>query len=108
MKHNITVDYKAMAQGLYEMFTEEEVAALKFGLLPAVKMAVLRHYLEQKAKALIPDPEALFDKATLDEMECIGLAEEGRRLAKAERKEWVRDTERKICLELYAVAPMLV
>jgi len=108
MKRNIKVDVKNIAAGMYDMFDENEKAALKFGMLPAIKIGILENQLKKKAVDLFPSPEKLFSEVELKEMECIGLREEGAKLAKEERQAWVKDTLRACTLELYHVAPMVV
>lgn len=107
LRDNIKVDCKQIAEGMYEMFDENEKTALKFGMLPAVKMEILKKQLQLKAKELIPSPEKIFTEAELKEMEFMNLRESSRKLAEQERKEWLAETEHNICLALYDVAPMI-
>lgn len=44
----ITVDYDGLARGLLDLFTDEERAVLRFGMLPAVKMEILENQLRGK------------------------------------------------------------
>jgi len=105
----ITVDYDGLAKGLYDLFDDNERAALAFGLLPAVKMEVLKKQLEAKAKALFPEPEELFDPGELAQLaECPPLLEKSREVQAEERKKWTRETEHKVAVALYGVAPMVV
>ena len=94
----ITVDTKAIAQGLFdEMFNENEKACLAFGLLPEAALKPVREYLGELATKFWPDSEVGFDIADAN----------ADRVGK-ERQRFVRDVERQICLDLYGVAPMVV
>lgn len=108
LRDNIHVDCKKIAEGLYDMFDESEQTALKFGLLPEAKLAPLRKCLKDKSELLFPYPEKIFSEQELQEMEFMSLRERSRKLADEERKEWIKETEHKVCLELYHVAPMVV
>jgi len=108
LRDNIHVDSKKIAEGLYDMFDDNEKTALKFGLLPEAKLSPLRKCLKDKSEELFPYPEKIFSEQELREMEFMNLRENARKLADEERKEWTTITEHNVCMELYHVAPMLV
>jgi hypothetical protein len=103
-----TIDHKAIAEGLYEMFDEGEKTVLAFGMLPESKLSILRKQLKLKAKELFRGPEEIFSSEEMEEMSGVGLKVFGQQLADKKREEFVRDAEHEICLALYRVAPMVV
>lgn len=108
--NKIKVDHKAIAAGMYDMFTDEEKACLAFGMLPAVKIEILTKHLYAKFDELNPDPlEVLADELkNLDASALIQMFKDAEPERQQERKDWVRETEHQICLALYHVAPMVV
>lgn len=106
----INVDHKAIAAGMYDMFDSSERACLAFGMLPAPKMEILTKMLGQKWDELNPDPlEVLKEElASLDASALVQMLKDAEPERQKERKDWIRNTEHKICLELYRVAPMVV
>lgn len=50
-----TIDAEAIANGIYEMFSENERACLAFGMLPADKMESLTRMLNEKAETMAKD-----------------------------------------------------
>ena len=44
----IKIDYEKIAEGIVEMFTDEERTVARFGMLPAKKMELLEEQLHQK------------------------------------------------------------
>lgn len=94
----ITINAKAIAEGIYALFDEDERAALAFGMLPAVKMRLLEKMLAEKAETQAKDAcERQF-----------GFRPEGN-VADAEwKKEFVRFCTREVESALYKVAPMVV
>jgi hypothetical protein len=108
--NQMTVNYEAIANGIYEMFDDNEKACLAFGMLPAVKMESLRKHLENKFTELNPNPLEILNAELKDQdRDAVKWLTDGVEDAwKKERKDWTQETEHKICLALYRVAPMVV
>jgi len=106
----ITVDTKAIASGLYEMFDEDERACLAFGLLPADKLGVLRQALANAAPRFWLPTEAVFSAEELSAFAAVGfdVAKGNEERVRDARARWVSQTEHEVCLALYRVAPMVV
>ena len=106
----ITVDTKAIAQGLFEMFDEDEKACLAFGMLPEAKLKPVREHLGELATKFWPDAEAVFSKEELASFLEVGfdIAGPNKDRISGKRKAFVRDVEHQICRDLYGVAPMVV
>ena len=108
--NKMKVDHKAIAAGMYDMFTDEEKDCLAFGMLPAVKMEILTKHLSAKWDEINPDPLEVLaeDLKNLDTSALIQMIKDAEPERLKERKDWVRETEHEICLALYRVAPMVV
>ena len=109
-RNPITVDTKAIAKGLYQMFDENERACLAFGLLPEAKLAPVREHLTTVATRFWPDAEKVFSEEELAGFLETGLdvAALNRDRVQDARKKFVSDVEHQVCLDLYGVAPMVV
>ena len=57
-----TIDADAIAEGLLEMFTDNERVVLRFGMLPAEKMECVKSSLERKFRKHCVDPECKSDE----------------------------------------------
>lgn len=89
--HGINVNVTAIAEGVYEMFDENMVAATAFGMLPAERMDMVERFLGEKVEDLAKD-------------ECIrrfGYCPTAD-VAKADlKRDFVRDAMHQICVAIY-------
>lgn len=59
----VTVNVTKMAEGLLEMFTDEERTVLRFGMLPAGKMEVLQTQLRNRFNELGRHPRDVYPQS---------------------------------------------
>lgn len=59
-----SIDPEAIALGVLDMFSDDELTALRFGMLPAGKMGVLERALESKFRSISTSPTGNSDALT--------------------------------------------
>jgi hypothetical protein len=107
----VTVNVSKMAEGLLEMFTEEERTVLRFGMLPAKKMEILEKNLRQKFEELGRHPRDVWPLSTIAQNE---YSEDDRvSTVNGEIREWnihklVAEAMHEICLGIYAIGDLVV
>lgn len=106
----VVVDTKAIATGLYAMFSADERACVAFGMLPESKFSIVRDHLGKVAERLWPDAEHIFSAHELDSFSKSGfdLRTSNKERVDELRKKFVADVEYAISLNMYKIAPMVV
>lgn len=97
----VQMDIEKIARGLLDLFTEEERDLLRFGLLPATNMEILKKELEDKFRSLgggFAEGDALCAVTTIP----------GRRHIEFSMKRLVDEAMHEIALELYRIGDLVV
>ena len=97
-----TIDADAIAEGLLEMFDENEKVALRFGMLPAQRMEVVRNCLRDR---FLENCRGL---ATEDQYVAFIETETKRRFIEFSMKKLVHEAEHLVCLALYEIGDLVV
>jgi hypothetical protein len=97
----ITIDADAIAEGLLEMFTDEERTVLRFGMLPA-------HHMERLERALRNKFEEY--AAYRDGEECVAMLkdDQDKAFVRFRMDALVREAMRKVTLALYDIGDLVV
>lgn len=107
-----TIDAEAIAEGLFEMFDENERVALRFGMLPAEKMRIIEQALREKflsvSKRTTPEDygslEVKWDGDTYVAVTNIP----GRTFVEFSMKKLVNEATHAVCLALYGIGDLVV
>lgn len=99
----IEVDARAIAEGLLDMFDDEERAILRFGMLPAVKMEILQEQFDAKFRSL-----ASYQLDESGDQFTAVLNPPHPRYVDFSMKALVREAVHAVCLELYAIGDLVV
>jgi len=107
----VTVNVTKMAEGLKEMFDDEELTILRFGMLPAKKMELLEKNLREKFGELGRHPRDVWPKSLIattcyDEDDRVSMVND-------EVREWhlgklVSEAMHEISLGIYAIGDLVV
>ena len=106
----VTINVTKMAEGIYEMFTEQEKNILRFGMLPAEKMHILDTQLREKFEELGKHPTEVWPKSliaeTYDKDDRVSTVND-------EVYEWntqklVSEAAREISLGIYSIGDLVV
>lgn len=95
------IDAEKFAEGLLDLFTEDERVVLRFGMLPAEKMGVVERMLRNK----------FLEKATVKEGDlftCYFDNGEYRTITEFSMKKLIGEAMREISLELYKIGDLVV
>ena len=97
----VTVDVPKLAAGLYEMFDDDMLGVLSFGMLPAPLMGLFSSGLGEKFDEMQAERKAELI-ATIESHPVFAevLADE-LPLLEAHKKKWMRETEHSVCREIY-------
>lgn len=107
----ITINVSAMAQGILDLFTDEERTVLRFGMLPAEKMRVVEQRLREKFDGLGRHPKDVWPESLIAHIEygpaCRVSTVHG------EVREWsidklVSEATHEITMALYAIGDLVV
>jgi len=106
----VTVNVTKMAEGLLNMFTEEERTVLRFGMLPAKKIECLETQLREKFDRLGKHPRDVWPQSLI--AETYG-ADDRVSTVNGKITEWnlrklVSEATYEICLGLYAIGNLVV
>lgn len=88
------VNVRAIAEGIYDMFSVEEVACCAFGMLPHAKIELLERTLTDKAEEIAKDT---FERA-------FGSRPDSNVASEEFRTKFVREASHQICVAIYGVA----
>lgn len=98
----VTIDTEAIALGMLDMFDEDELEVLRFGMLPAEKMEVLERSLREKFETM-----AVQEKG--DMYNSVIWGENGEvRIVGFDMKELVKEAMREVTLALYRHGDLVV
>ena len=107
----VTVNVTKMAEGLFALFTDDEKTVLRFGMLPAKKMACLGKQLREKFGKLGKHPREVWPESMIA-AESYG---EDARLSTVDGEvtEWdmgklVSEATHEITLGIYAIGELVV
>lgn len=107
----VTVNVTQLAEGVFDLFDEEERTVLQFGMLPAKKMEILQNNLREKFDELGKHPREVFGLSVIAHTE-YG---DDDRLSTVNGKttEWnlgrlVSEATREITLGIYAIGNLVV
>lgn len=107
----ITVNVTKMAEGIFDLFDEEERVVLRFGMLPAKKMEILQKNLREKFDKLGKHPADVFSLSTIAREEWD--ADDRLSTVNGETTEWnlrklVSEAMHEITLGIYAIGDLIV
>ena len=95
------VDADAIAEGLIEMFTKQERAALRFGMLPAEKMEVVKTCLKNRFLEKCKTKEG-------DDFFMLHETPEKRKFIEFKMSKLVAEATHLVCLALYKIGDLVV
>lgn len=98
----ITIDPDSIAEGLLEMFDEDERTVLRFGMLPAAKMEALQRILEAKFREDFPN------SGTSDRLVAVMQVPGLPRHHEFSMKKLVAEAVREVSLALYKIGDLVV
>jgi len=107
----VTIDVSAMAQGILDLFTDEERTVLRFGMLPAQKMESLERLLREKFDGLGRHPKDVWPESLIA---TTAYGPDARvSTVHGDTTEWdigklVREATHEITLALYAIGDLVV
>lgn len=99
----ITIDPQAIAAGLRELATDDELVAMRFGLLPAHMMNAMQRSLEEKFRGMASSPEC----AAGDKLWAV-LKEPHERWREFSMAKLVSEAMHEITLAIYSQSEMVV
>lgn len=98
----LTIDADKIAEGLLEMFTDDERVVLRFGMLPAQKMEILQRQMESSFR----------ERFTLDTGDqCTAYVKrdgDTREVVEFSMKRLVSEAVHEVCLALYKIGDLVV
>ena len=90
----ITIDERRIAEGIYDLFTDQDRTVCAFGMLPADKMESLQRMLGEK-----------FEEIAKEQCrKAFGWKPEGNVANQKMKAQFVREVEHAVCVEIYGVA----
>ena len=107
----VKVNVTKMAEGLLEMFSEEERTVLRFGMLPAKKMEVHQQQLREKFETLGRRPRDVWPKwliATTNYHDDVRVSTVNGEITEWNITKLVSEATHEITLALYAIGDLVV
>ncbi len=96
----IKVDIERIAQGIYGLFTDEDMGPLAFGMLPADKMNALEQMLGEKFDKIVAEQIGASPDEATEIVKGFGVTLNIDKV----RREFVNDIVRKVATRLYGIA----
>jgi hypothetical protein len=97
------IDAEAIALGLLDMFSDDELTVLRFGMIPAVWMERTRAALNEKFRSVSTNPTG-----TCDECTALCEYEDHRRLIDFSMLKLLDEAQHEIALALYKHGNLVV
>lgn len=98
----ITMDADKIAEGMLEMFTDDERVVLRFGMLPFEKMQMFEKEFEASIR------ERFANSGTADELVAVVNIDGYPRHIEFSMKKLVQEASRKLALALYSIGDLVV
>lgn len=107
----VTINVSAMAQGLLDMFTEEEKTVLRFGMLPAARMEAVERSFRERFNELGRHPKDVWPQSLIAHTEYGPACRVS--MVHGEVTEWsidklVSEAMREVTLAIYAIGDLVV
>lgn len=100
-----TIEVEPLAEGILNLFTEQEKVVLRFGMLPAEKMDSMKRMLTEKFTAMTLSPEPGRDDFTAIVKKLDG---EGYDVIDFSLRELVSEALHEITCQLYRIGELVV
>jgi len=106
----VTINVTKMAEGLVEMFTDEERTVLRFGMLPAKKMECLETQLREKFEELGRHPRDVWPLAMITETypETARVSTVNGKVEEWDIRKLVSEAVHEITLGIYSIGDLVV